>query len=218
MGSEDFSRVLAEVPGAFVFLGACAGDDPATAPTNHSARARFDESVLPDAALLLAELALAGSTSSHSEAPPVASTTIAAPPRMSARLTSKALLRTCSSPASPAGQRHPLDRADEQRAADHQAAQPPGPGVGQQSDHQADHTPTSTTSRGHCRSVARRRSARPSPPRPGPQPSRCSARSTTLVSSMARVIGPTPPGTGATQAATSRTPGSTSPTSPARCG
>ena len=37
MGSEDFSRVLAEVPGAFVFLGACAGDDPATAPTNHSA-------------------------------------------------------------------------------------------------------------------------------------------------------------------------------------
>ena len=53
----DFSRVLAEVPGAFVFLGACAGDDPATAPTNHSAHARFDESVLPDAALLLAELA-----------------------------------------------------------------------------------------------------------------------------------------------------------------
>ena len=57
MGSEDFSRVLAEVPGAFVFLGACAGNDPATAPTNHSALARFDESVLPDAALLLAELA-----------------------------------------------------------------------------------------------------------------------------------------------------------------
>ncbi len=57
MGSEDFSRVLAEVPGAFLFLGACAGKDPATAPTNHSALARFDESVLPDAALLLAELA-----------------------------------------------------------------------------------------------------------------------------------------------------------------
>ena len=57
MGSEDFSRVLAEVPGAFVFLGACAGDDPETAPTNHSALARFDESVLPDASLLLAELA-----------------------------------------------------------------------------------------------------------------------------------------------------------------
>ena len=57
MGSEDFSRVLAEVPGAFVFLGACAGDDPETAPTNHSPLARFDESVLPDASLLLAELA-----------------------------------------------------------------------------------------------------------------------------------------------------------------
>jgi amidohydrolase len=57
MGSEDFSRVLAEVPGAYVFLGACAGDDPATAPTNHSALARFEESVLPDAALLLAEIA-----------------------------------------------------------------------------------------------------------------------------------------------------------------
>jgi len=60
MGSEDFSRVLAEVPGAFIFLGACAGDDPLTAPTNHSALARFSESVLPDAALLLAELAVRG--------------------------------------------------------------------------------------------------------------------------------------------------------------
>ena len=57
MGSEDFSRVLAEVPGAFVFLGACATDDPASAPTNHSPQARFDESVLPDASRLLAELA-----------------------------------------------------------------------------------------------------------------------------------------------------------------
>jgi hippurate hydrolase len=57
MGSEDFSRVLAEVPGAFVFLGACAEDDPLTAASNHSERARFDDGVLPDAALLLAELA-----------------------------------------------------------------------------------------------------------------------------------------------------------------
>ncbi len=57
MGSEDFSRVLNEVPGAFVFLGACAEADPLTAPSNHSERARFDDSVLPDAALLLAELA-----------------------------------------------------------------------------------------------------------------------------------------------------------------
>jgi hippurate hydrolase len=60
MGSEDFSRVLAEVPGAFVFLGACVEDDPTTAPGNHSARARFDDRVLPDAALLLAELARRG--------------------------------------------------------------------------------------------------------------------------------------------------------------
>ena len=29
-GSEDFSRVLNRVPGAFVFLGACTGDDPLT--------------------------------------------------------------------------------------------------------------------------------------------------------------------------------------------
>jgi amidohydrolase len=56
MGSEDFSRVLAEVPGAFVFLGAGYGD-PATAPVNHSPQARFDDSLLPDAARLLAELA-----------------------------------------------------------------------------------------------------------------------------------------------------------------
>jgi hippurate hydrolase len=44
------------VPGAFVFLGAGFGD-PATAPMNHSAQARFDDSLLPDAARLLAELA-----------------------------------------------------------------------------------------------------------------------------------------------------------------
>lgn len=56
MGSEDFSRVLAEVPGAFVFLGASPGDHT-TAPANHSPTAAYDESVLPDAALLLAELA-----------------------------------------------------------------------------------------------------------------------------------------------------------------
>jgi amidohydrolase len=57
MGSEDFSRVLSEVPGAFVFLGACTSADPQSAPTNHSPYSSFDESVLPDAALLLAELA-----------------------------------------------------------------------------------------------------------------------------------------------------------------
>lgn len=57
-GSEDFSRVLQRVPGAFVFLGACRSDDPASAPTNHSARAAFDDSVLADGAALLAELAV----------------------------------------------------------------------------------------------------------------------------------------------------------------
>lgn len=57
-GSEDFSRVLDRVPGAFVFLGATfADDDPDSAPTNHSPLARFDDSVLPDGAALLAELA-----------------------------------------------------------------------------------------------------------------------------------------------------------------
>ncbi len=58
-GSEDFSYVLNEVPGAFVMLGACPADaDPATAPFNHSAEAVFDDAVLADGATLLTELAL----------------------------------------------------------------------------------------------------------------------------------------------------------------
>ncbi|SHN47268.1 M20 metallopeptidase family protein [Cryptosporangium aurantiacum] len=58
-GSEDFSLVLENVPGAFVGLGACPTDrDFATAPLNHSAQAVFDDAVLPDAAALLASLAL----------------------------------------------------------------------------------------------------------------------------------------------------------------
>ena len=57
-GSEDFSRVLDRVPGAYVFLGACQTDDPHTAPSNHSPRASFDDSVLADGAALLAELAV----------------------------------------------------------------------------------------------------------------------------------------------------------------
>ena len=57
--SEDFSFVLNEVPGAFVFLGACPPDvDPLTAPSNHAPDARFDDTVLPDGAALLAELAV----------------------------------------------------------------------------------------------------------------------------------------------------------------
>lgn len=57
-GSEDFSRVLDRVPGAFVFLGACTTDEPATAAPNHSPIARFDDAVLGDGAALLAELAV----------------------------------------------------------------------------------------------------------------------------------------------------------------
>jgi amidohydrolase len=58
-GSEDFSRVLAAVPGAFVFIGATLpGLDPENAPSNHSPRADFDPGVLPDAAAIYAELAV----------------------------------------------------------------------------------------------------------------------------------------------------------------
>jgi amidohydrolase len=57
MGSEDFSRVLAEVPGCYLFVGACPGD-PDTSPGNHAPGARFDDSVLGDCARLLAELAV----------------------------------------------------------------------------------------------------------------------------------------------------------------
>ncbi|GAA2666714.1 M20 metallopeptidase family protein [Nonomuraea recticatena] len=58
-GSEDFSYVLEDVPGAFIFLGACPSDrDPADAPYNHSPEAQFDDAVLPDGAALYASLAL----------------------------------------------------------------------------------------------------------------------------------------------------------------
>jgi amidohydrolase len=57
-GSEDFSRVLAEVPGAMAFLGATPpGLDPETAPFNHSPYAVFDEAVLSSGAALYAQLA-----------------------------------------------------------------------------------------------------------------------------------------------------------------
>lgn len=46
------------MPGSFIGLGATpAGADPGTAPYNHSPHAVFDDSVLPDGAALLAELA-----------------------------------------------------------------------------------------------------------------------------------------------------------------
>ncbi|MFI5806675.1 M20 family metallopeptidase [Streptomyces sp. NPDC051561] len=57
-GSEDFSYVLQQVPGAMLLLGATpAGLDPATAPPLHSPIAVFDDSVLGPQAALLAELA-----------------------------------------------------------------------------------------------------------------------------------------------------------------
>ncbi|HEV3355494.1 MAG TPA: M20 family metallopeptidase [Pseudonocardiaceae bacterium] len=56
--SEDFSFVLDNIPGAFVFLGASDAQDPDTAPSNHSPLATFDDSVVPDGAALLAELAI----------------------------------------------------------------------------------------------------------------------------------------------------------------
>lgn len=57
MGSEDFSFVLDEVPGAYIFLGAHPGPVGENPPSNHSARAAFDDSVLADEAAALAHLA-----------------------------------------------------------------------------------------------------------------------------------------------------------------
>jgi metal-dependent amidase/aminoacylase/carboxypeptidase family protein len=58
-GSEDFSFVLEEIPGAFVMLGACPPDaDVGTAPFNHSAEAVFDDGILADGTAVYAELAL----------------------------------------------------------------------------------------------------------------------------------------------------------------
>ncbi|HEY0693856.1 MAG TPA: M20 family metallopeptidase [Kribbella sp.] len=57
-GAEDMSYVLNEVPGAYVNLSACGADDWHAAADNHSPLADFDDSVLPDGAALLAELAV----------------------------------------------------------------------------------------------------------------------------------------------------------------
>jgi amidohydrolase len=56
--SEDFSFVLQNVPGAYLFLGACSADNPFTAASNHSPLAVFDDTVIPDGAAMLAELAV----------------------------------------------------------------------------------------------------------------------------------------------------------------
>ncbi|QDP98532.1 amidohydrolase [Microlunatus elymi] len=57
MGSEDFSFVLDEVPGAYFFLGAHPDPLPEVPPTNHSAKALFDDAVLADQSATLAQLA-----------------------------------------------------------------------------------------------------------------------------------------------------------------
>jgi amidohydrolase len=58
-GGEDFASIVHEIPGAFVFMGAAPlGVDTATAATNHSNKAVFDDAVLADGAALLAELAI----------------------------------------------------------------------------------------------------------------------------------------------------------------
>lgn len=57
-GAEDFSYVLEQVPGAYIFVSAYPGDDWNTAATNHSPRALFDDVVLADCSALLAEVTL----------------------------------------------------------------------------------------------------------------------------------------------------------------
>lgn len=57
-GAEDMSYVLQEVPGVYLNLSACRSADPDAAADNHSPLADFDDSVLPDAAALLSELAV----------------------------------------------------------------------------------------------------------------------------------------------------------------
>ena len=57
-GAEDFSRVLEEVPGCYLFLGACPDDDYEAAEDNHSPHAAFDDAVMTDGCLLHANLAI----------------------------------------------------------------------------------------------------------------------------------------------------------------
>ncbi|HEX5495815.1 MAG TPA: M20 family metallopeptidase [Mycobacteriales bacterium] len=59
MGAEDFSYVLARVPGAMAFLGGCPPDlDPAQAPANHSNRVVFDEQAMATGVATYASVAL----------------------------------------------------------------------------------------------------------------------------------------------------------------
>jgi hippurate hydrolase len=57
-GAEDYSRVLEEVPGSYVFLGASVDQDFMNSEVNHSPRAKFDDAVLYRGTTLLSELAV----------------------------------------------------------------------------------------------------------------------------------------------------------------
>ena len=60
MGSEDFSFVLDEVPGAFMMVKCSPPDeDPTTLAYNHSPRVLFDDSVLDRVAAIYTQLAIA---------------------------------------------------------------------------------------------------------------------------------------------------------------
>ncbi len=59
MGSEDWSYVLQNVPGAMAFLGATAhGQDPFKAAPNHSNLVHFDESTMSTGIALYTAMAL----------------------------------------------------------------------------------------------------------------------------------------------------------------
>lgn len=58
MIAEDFSLFLEQTGGAFVLVGAAIDSGSEAPTTNHSPAVRFDDSVVPDIARLLAELAV----------------------------------------------------------------------------------------------------------------------------------------------------------------
>jgi amidohydrolase len=73
-GSEDFSHVMAAVPGTFIGLSAVApGQDHTTTAFNHSPYATFDDAVLTDGAALYAELAVSRLASLAGARPALAS-------------------------------------------------------------------------------------------------------------------------------------------------
>jgi len=73
-GSEDFSHVMAAVPGTFIGLSAVApGQDHTTTAFNHSPYATFDDAVLTDGAALYAELAVSRLASLAGACPALAS-------------------------------------------------------------------------------------------------------------------------------------------------